>query len=289
MVASVKRVLCAVDVDAAEEHVFASALALCRSRDATLVILHAAAPDRPLLEGATERVEFLRHLRARAEAAQVEVRVTVQQGDPATVIAAQALNRRIDLIVVGAPRSRGGRLAGVAEDVLRRSACPTLIVPREGTTHGVFERILCAVDLSCDSSAAVDAALLLAARDRCRVNLLHVVGGPDGGAHGHEILSHAIDARPAAAALGHLQTVMPSAGGGAVLGRVATGHPVAEIQRAIRTLDAELLVLGVRRNATGTRAPFSTTRPLLDDVTCPILAAPLVRSPNDRQPLETVA
>ena len=54
-------------------------------------------------------------------------------------------------------------------------------------------------------------------------------------------------------------------------------------------LSAELLVLGVRPDATGARAPFSTTRPLLDDVTCPILAAPLVPTPKDLRPLETVA
>jgi nucleotide-binding universal stress UspA family protein len=287
--AGLKRVLCAVDVGGSEQHVFASALALCRSRDAKLVLLHAAPPDQPLLEGATERVEFLRELRARAEAARVEVLVTVQQGDPSMVIAAQAVNRRADLIVVGAPRSRGGRLAGVAEDVLRRAACPTLIVPREGTTHGVFERILCAVDLSCDSSAAVDAALLLAARDRCRVSLLHVIGEPADTLPALGLASGEGGPQPAAAALGQLQTVMPAADRGAVLGRVATGHPVEEIQRAIRTLGAELLVLGVRRHSTGARALFSTTRPLLDDVTCPILAAPLAPNRNDLQPLETVA
>jgi len=287
-VAGVKRILCAVDIDGSEDHVFASALALCRSRDAKLVLVHAASPDRPLPDGATERVEFLRDLRARAEAARIEVLVTVQQGAPSTVIAAQAATRRADLIVVGAPRWRDGRLAGVAEDVLRWATCPTLIVPRAGTTHGVFERILCAVDLSCDSSAAVDAALLLAARDRCRVNLLHVIGDPDDESPALEMSAGAVEAGPAAV-LGQLQTAMIPTDRGAMLGRVASGHPVAEIQRAIRTLGAELLVLGIRRRPTGARTPFSTTRPLLDDVTCPILAAPLVANPGDRRPLETVA
>ena len=93
-----KRVLCAVDIDERHRQVFAHALALARRSNASLLIVHAASPVRPLNEGATERVDFLRQLHGAAEATGVDVRVTVQRGDVADVILLHAAARHPDLI-----------------------------------------------------------------------------------------------------------------------------------------------------------------------------------------------
>ena len=269
------RVLCAVDIDERSNQVFEHALALARSHDARLLILHAVSPVVAYNRGATERVDLLRQLRLRAEAAGVNVRVTVQQGPADEIILLHAKARSVDRIVIGTSRkeSRRGLSGWIAERVLRDAPCPTLVVPESATDPTTFKQsVLCAVDFSAASPAVVEQALRLSDNGRRRVALLHVARGRDD------------------AALGKLQSFIRPPRHGAVLAQVVVGRPVEEILRAARAMNAQLLVIGAgRRSALGSRL-FGKTAQLLRDATCPVLAVPAVAVARaDIEPVQPLA
>ena len=84
--ATLARILCAIDLEKASERAFDRALNLAIISEAKLHLLHATPADVPFSWRATERLHYLTGLRERAEAAGVKVRVEEQHGDPARVI-----------------------------------------------------------------------------------------------------------------------------------------------------------------------------------------------------------
>ena len=137
------RILCAIDLEKASERAFDRALSLAVLGNARLFILHATPGNVPFSLRAEERVQYLAELRARAEAAGVEVRVDEQHGDPARAIALQADARKVDIVILGSNRRRGWRRlreGSVAERVLRRASWPVLIVPWDSRRTGVLDK-----------------------------------------------------------------------------------------------------------------------------------------------------
>jgi len=272
-----KRVLCAVDIAETDRHVFAHALLLARRSDASLLILHAASPETPLNDGATERVDFLRGLRSAAEAAGVDARVTVQRGSVAAVVLAHAKAWQPDVIVLGAGQRRGGRRSSsITERVVREAVFQVLVIPQipdlQPTT---FERVLCAVDLSPSSQVTVQAALRLGEQPDRRVTLFHVLNGPPSGDPSRHVWfgSHEYYRSMGSTALEELQHFIPSPKRGLVLARVSVGNPVAEILRVARTSKSHLLVVGGRpRN--GRRELSGRTGRLIGEASCPVLVVP---------------
>jgi nucleotide-binding universal stress UspA family protein len=255
-------VLCAVDIDDRSNQVFEQALVLARSRDARLQILHAASPVIAYNSGATERVELLRRLRLRAEAAGVDVRVEVQQGPADEIILLHAKARNVDLIMIGTSGTevRRGLSGWIAERVLRDAPCPTLVVPDDATAAASPPAaVLCAVDFSPASLSAAQQAVRLSEHGKRPVTLLHVVNGSGAGSKELDKLRHLI----------------PPSDRALVLAQVAAGRVVSEILRAVRTLNAELLVIGATpRTRLGSRL-FGETGQLLRDVRCAVLAVPV--------------
>jgi nucleotide-binding universal stress UspA family protein len=103
-------------------------------------------------------VDFLRRLRALADAAGVEIRVAVQTGPIHEIILLHAPARNVDLIVMGTAKNerRRGFSGWIAERVLRDAPCLTLIVPHTSAIpESLSEAILCAVDFSSASHAAM--------------------------------------------------------------------------------------------------------------------------------------
>jgi nucleotide-binding universal stress UspA family protein len=83
-----------------------------------------------------------------------------------------------DLVVIGT-HGLGGvdhlMLGSVAEKVLRKSLCPVLVVP-PGAHLGVrVKRILCPVDFSSSSTAALRLACSIAKEADARISILHVL------------------------------------------------------------------------------------------------------------------
>jgi nucleotide-binding universal stress UspA family protein len=273
------RVMCAVAIDDSDRHVFAHALALARRNDAKLLVVHAASPEVAFNRGATERVDFLRKLRSMAAGAGVDVRVTVQQGPAAEIILLHARARHADLLVLGTGRKEGRRgLSGwIAERVLRDAPCPTLVVPQGSDAPALVESILCAVDFSPASRAAVREAVRLSENGKLPVTLLHVVDGAGSVDYVHSgiLATHEFHRGLGADALPRLQSLIPRLDHGAAVARVAVGRPAAEILRAARNMKAPLIVIGAaRRTRIGSRL-FGKTGQLLRDAHCPILAVPI--------------
>ena len=257
------RVLCAVDID--ERAAFAEALALARSHSADMIIVYAVPLNQSFNTGATERVAYLLSLRAAAEAAGVDVRVDVQQGEPSEIILLHALARQPDLIVLSAAHGGGAngvRVGSVVEDVIRGASCPTLVVRRDqkSSASGPLRNALCAVDFSPASEAAITYAQLLTAGPERRLTLLHVVPGNN--------------RHVAAAALQRLQALIPPHTDGTVFTRVAVGSVGPEILRAERATQTDVVVVGTQSRSRLGRRMFGVIGQLLKEAPCPVLAVP---------------
>jgi len=139
---TLRRILCAIDLEKASEQAFNRALSLAVISDARLFLLHATPAKVPFSTRARERLTYLTQLRERAHAADVKVRVEEQHGDPASLIVLHANSRKVDLVVLGSNRRRGWRRVregSVSERVLRRAAWPVLIVPWDAQA-GILEK-----------------------------------------------------------------------------------------------------------------------------------------------------
>ena len=257
----ISRVLCAVDIDDAAGSAFAQALAVARARQAALLLVCAVPPGQPFNQRAADRVARLLKLRREAEAAGVDVRVSVQSGEPAEIVVLHAHARRADLIVISVEHGRAdGRPWGaVAEDVLRAARCPTLIVPAGAPSRPAFGSLLCAVALSPDFDMPLETVLSVADPHGYRLTVLHVANGRGAGP----------------AALKRVQALIPPAAEPVARARVAAGGVVREIEKAVRAVDADLVVIGARPRNRISRRLFGVTRQLLTTSRHPVLAVPL--------------
>ena len=278
------RVLCAVSIDDRDRNVFEHALALARRHNAKLLLLHAALPEVAFNRGATQRIDFLRTLRSIAEGAGVDVQVSVQRGPIAEIILLHARARSADVIVLGTGKkeSRRGLSGWIAEQVLRDAPCPTLIVPQAWTGSALVEHILCAVDFSPASHAAVRAAVQFSEYSKQSVTLLHVVdvGGSFLHVHSARLATNEFHRGRGADALAKLQSLIPPGNEGTAVGRVAVGQPVTEILRAARDTKAQLIVIGAQRRTRIGSKLFGKTGHLLRDANCPVLAVPVAAAAN---------
>src|SRR5262245_20702601 len=106
--------------------------------------------------------------------------VTIDAGQPAARILERATTLPADLVVMGTHGTSGFEplvLGSVTEKVLRRAPCPVLTVPPPGhaSSHMPFKRILCAIDFSASSLAALQYAVSLARQSNAALTLLHVL------------------------------------------------------------------------------------------------------------------
>jgi nucleotide-binding universal stress UspA family protein len=205
--------MCAVAIDDRDRHVFARALAIAQRNDAELLVVHAASPEVAFNRGATARVDVLRKLRSMAEGAGVDVRVTVQQGPVAEIILLHARARHAELIVLGTGRKeiRRGLSGWIAERVLRDAPCPTFVAPETSDGPSETESVLCAVDFSPASHAAVREAVRLSNDGKQPVTLLHVVefSGSSDYVHFAGVATHEFHRGPGKDAMLRLQALIP--------------------------------------------------------------------------------
>jgi nucleotide-binding universal stress UspA family protein len=115
-----------------------------------------------------------------ARAAGLPLCTQVLVGRPTERIVSAAKESGADLIVLGTHGASGFErliLGSVAERVLRKAACPVLTVPprARNTSNLPFKRILCPVDFSEASHAAVELAVSIASDGDADVTFLHVL------------------------------------------------------------------------------------------------------------------
>jgi nucleotide-binding universal stress UspA family protein len=293
---SITRILCPVDFSGHSRLALDYATALARWYEAEVGALHAyAVATVPATIGAfpaatsvglpLTREEILRDLDVfvrPVQAAQVPVRTVVTTGSAAHSILDLAEKLPASLIVMGTHGASGFErlmLGSVTEKVLRKASCPVLVVPRDADAPSgkpiVFRRILCAVDFSPCSRKAVSYALSLAEEAGGALTFLHVVEGfeDEPVTTGHfdvpEYRQHL--ERIAAERLAEL---VPSETRTWCECRtvVRGGKAYREILQAAKTMEADLIVVGVRgRNAVDLALFGSTTNHVVRSAECPVL------------------
>lgn len=293
---TINRILCPVDFSGHSRLALDYATALARWYEGEVIALHAYAVAMvPATIGAMPAMtsvgvpltrqeiehdldQFVRPV----QAAHVKTTATVTTGSPARAILEAADRLGVGIIVMGTHGASGFErlvLGSVTEKVLRKAKCPVLAVPRQADAPGgagvLFRRILCAVDFSPCSARAISYGLSLAEEAGGALTFVHVVEGLDheplATAHFNvpEYRQHLVeDARK------RLTELVPAATRTWCECReiVCTGKAYREILDTARTLDADLIVLGVRgRHAVDLALFGSTTNHVVRSAECPVL------------------
>jgi nucleotide-binding universal stress UspA family protein len=190
-----------------------------------------------------------------------------------------------DLIVMGT-HGRGGFerwvLGSVTEKVLRKAPCPVLTVPPpvgelrpEGSA--LFRRIVCPVDFSGASLAALAYALKLAEESRAEITVLHVLewlveDEPGARIPGFDVPEFRRYLEKDARA--RLEKIVPEEARNWCRPReeVVGGRPWREVLRVAEDTQADLVVMGVRgRNPVDLAVFGSTTQHVVRGARCPVL------------------
>jgi nucleotide-binding universal stress UspA family protein len=298
---TITRILCPVDFSEASVHAVDLATTIAgwyTARIAGLYVASAIEAALPGFElpggGSLDRAE-LERLRARtaalfssASGAGIGVDVFVDEGPPAGRILDRAADLGADLIVMGTHGSGGFErfvLGSVTEKVLRKALCPVLTVPprAHATSQLPFKRLLCAIDFSDSSIAALQYALSLAQEADARLTMLHVIEWP-----WEEPPAPRFEGLPPeqAAALAdfrrycetgastRLEALVPASFGGShrPVTQVRNGKPYVQVLDVAASEDSDLIVIGVRgRNPLDMRLFGSTTNHVVRSAACPVL------------------
>jgi nucleotide-binding universal stress UspA family protein len=212
----------------------------------------------------------------------------IAYGPPAKAIVEYARTLNPDLIVMGT-HGRSGvphlLLGSVAERVVREAPCPVLTV-REHPPRGI-RRILVPTDFSATADAALDYALLVAARFGASLQLLHVLDDPflTEGLAGEAYIAEAPRLR--GAMLRDAQTrlvkrVAPLRNAAAwegwpgqvrVEAEVLFGHGASTIAEYARVSGTDLVVIGTHgRTGVAHLLMGSVAERLVRTALCPVLA-----------------
>jgi nucleotide-binding universal stress UspA family protein len=194
-----KRILCPVDFSEFSRHALDQAIAIAHLYDGCVTALHVfpiaipadpfgGLPDfQPFTLTDRHRAHMLRQLSTFASAEGAEPRrisVTLREGTDIHAEILEAADQMTpDLIVMGTHGRSGFQhvmLGSVTEKVLRKAHCPVLTVPArapDAVPAGPvpFARILCGIDFSDCSVAALRHAIALASEAGARLDVLSVV------------------------------------------------------------------------------------------------------------------
>ena len=291
----IRRILCPLDFSDTSRHALEHAVAMARWFESDITALHVLHQrfvlKPPILfaefgdSGPTARDREAAFVRLRewlekASSAGVKTNLVLDEGNPTACILERADALPADLIVVGTHGLSGFDrlvLGSVAEKVLRKARCPVLTVPPAAVTAArvPYKRLLCPVDFSGSSLAALRTAFALAKEADASVTILHVLDWPAD----DELLVEQFDApefraRVEETARRRLEGLVteeertwsrPGA-------RVACGKAYARILETAADERADLIVMGVRgRNALDLTLFGSTTNQVVRRAVCPVL------------------
>jgi nucleotide-binding universal stress UspA family protein len=200
-------------------------------------------------------------------------------------ILAQAEARTSDLIVLGTHGRSGFEhliLGSVTEKILRKARCPVLVVPRRvgdaALAHAVHvQQILCPVDFSEASLAALGYAMSLAEEADAHLTLLHVEEVPPELLVQPAVGEIDVDGIRAAARAEHLRrlrSLVPESVKTfcTVETQVSDGRASRAVLRVAADRKADLIVMGVQGRGAMDVALFgSNTHEVIRAATCPVL------------------
>ncbi len=303
----IAKILCPIDFSEFSRHAFDRAVAIARSHGGAVTAIHVvpiqlATPALPYIEpqslgpfeiSEADRARIVGELRRFLAAdALTGVLVSFEATEAPDIhqeILACADRLPANLIVMGTHGRSGFQrmmLGSVTEKVLRTARTPVLTVPSAlpdvvPSGGGPFQRILCAVDFSACSMAALGYAAALAEESRARLAAVHVI----------ELAPPAYDplVGPAIDLPGYrqacettsrerLRNVIPTAIrkskniDAGIEEMVVCGKPHHEILRIAEEWRSDLIVLGVHgRNVVDRMLFGSTVEPVVRRAHCPVL------------------
>jgi nucleotide-binding universal stress UspA family protein len=226
--------------------------------------------------------ERLRRFAEPAAAAGLAVRCEVASGEVPAAILEEARRVPETLLVLGTHGHGGFEnlvLGSVTEKVLRKAPGPVLTVPREPERSPAaavpFGRILCAIDFSSSSEAALDAALDLAGASGAAVTAVHVLRELPVAEAPELVHFNVPEYRRLLEkqAREDLKALMARRDRGrAVEIRILSGKPWRRILHVSHEIAADLVVLGVRgRSSTDLLLFGSTAHHVVRTAPCPVL------------------
>lgn len=296
-------VLCAVDFSEPAQVAFTQALALSAEQGAHLTVVHAVPLDQRFRERGRARMKAQSRLQRLAERKDVRLRVRVQQGEPAGIILLHANAKPFDLLVIGSHRRTGWerfRLGSVAERVVQQVACPVLIVAAlEGNGRrpiaGTVKSIVCPMDFTRASTAAVANALSIVNETGSRLTLLHVLQALSSSStsrFARDFVTPENRHRLTEGVRRRMEAALPPDvwDSTTVQTRVATGKPSDAIVRVVTAVEADLVIMGVTaRGALGRRFIGSTAARVMGRTGCAVLAVPELTNARSRRPRQRTA
>jgi nucleotide-binding universal stress UspA family protein len=298
----IRRILCPIDFSDESRHALAHAIAVAGWYGSAITLLHASHPeaftnppllfDEPphgpaLIETAMRAAEEeMRKWSQSVTAAGISADTLVERGYPVGHILARAAALPADLIVMGTHGRSGFErliLGSVTEKVLRKATCPVMAVPPPAVSAGKlpYTRLLCPVDFSDSSEAALRFACSLAEEADARVTIVHVFDW-----HGDDDMMMA--RFDTAAYFEAVERQARERLDGLVTDEArvwckpetvtAHGKPYREILALADANDVDLIVLGVRgRNPIDLALFGSTANQIVRRARCPVLTVPAGR------------
>jgi len=278
--AGLKGVLCATDLSARSTRVVQRAAFLANRFDARLTLLHVMAPDRPGDPPAHVRKQMVRQLPLTLLPEGSEPKITLRTGDHVRTIAAVAKQTGTDLIVLGSrQRAPLAPLIGpTAERVAGLSGCPTLIVNIEPRMR--YGAVVVAAEIS---DAFVRVARLAASLRLLDAPSVSIVHGLESAYRG-PMYATGFDVHSAKryldewenAARKRLLLMLDAAGVDSSHFRLCfqQTRPLRAIQREIRRIQPELLIVGTKdRSMLDRIVRGSGANDMLRSLECDILVA----------------
>jgi nucleotide-binding universal stress UspA family protein len=290
----INRILCPLDFSDVSRHAVDHAVLFARWYRAEISALHVSSsivipstdfavvgggPPPPLTE--IEIADVKSQVRACFGGSLGDYDVLVQSGNPSRQILECARSLPADLIVMGTHGTGGFEhllLGSVTEKVLRKATCPVVTVPphSRATSKLPFKRLVCPVDFSDSSLAALDFAFSLAQQGEAELTILHVfewrsddeplTNRPTSVPEFRLQLEHDLTERLRALVPDSVKDwCRPTI-------RIAHGKAYCEILGVATEDGADLIVMGVHgRNALDLMLFGSTTNQVVRRATCPVL------------------
>jgi len=277
------RVVAAVDFSTQTPHVMEAATTIANFFSSELIVVNAATPAIYGIGTAPSPIETFEVnldiakaqmselLGSTPNLATVKHREIVAYADAGELVAQVVKDSKVQLVIAGSHGARGMErlaLGSVAESILRRLPCPTLIVgPRYKTDHFPFRSILFATDLQDTGLRAAQYASGLAEHFHGKLTMLHVV---EPKTMQNELQPEFSEERT----LQGMQRLLPpdlSTYATAKL-RIEYGKPGDLIIHTSKAEASSLIVLGIREGGTlPDHAPWSTLAQVVREAHCPVL------------------
>jgi nucleotide-binding universal stress UspA family protein len=288
----IKHILCPIDFSDVSQHTIDHAALLARWYGARITALHIVSPvvipspdlvlvgDYGPARPADELKDAHDQVAGRfASVRDAEVDVLVQTGQPARQIVATAKTLPADLLVIGTHGATGFEhllLGSVTEKVLRQATCPVLTVPPQSRTTSKlpFKRILCPIDFSQPSLAALDFAFSLAREGDADLTILHVFEWPEEPLTTRPIATPEYRQALESDVNVRLGNLVPQAAREwcRPATRLAHGKAYREIVGVATEDECDLIVMGIHgRHALDLMLFGSTTNQVVRRATCPVL------------------